>query len=407
MLLALQVPNDGAREAARLVALLLVHGVHALVWAAAAGLLARLVAPRAVVVAWLWKLALLGPLLTTLLTRVAHPADESVRHGAAALATSTPEVALRWSLDASALLVSLAVLASAACGLGLARFTLRACRLARQVRGRRPMRAGRLHARLARLCELAGQRGVLLSDLPALHGPMVLGRREICVPAGVLDAFPEDEVDAMLAHELAHLEHRDGLWFLGLALLEAFLQVQPLIRWVALRCRHAAELAADDRAAALTGRPGALARALTRMAALDVTGEASLAPALSSSAALRVRVARLLRREGARAAPRAAWLPVLALSLLALLVPRMRAELVSGSSEAPAREDEQAVYEALDLLRGRIWALDAELAQARHASVGDAARVLELEQDLRHARAQAQWTAARLAGADSAPRTRP
>lgn len=55
-------------------------------------------------------------------------------------------------------------------------------------------------------------------DMPFING-FALGRYSIAVSTGLLKTASEDEVTAILAHEMGHLHHRDG--FFSLALLTA------------------------------------------------------------------------------------------------------------------------------------------------------------------------------------------
>jgi Zn-dependent protease with chaperone function len=83
---------------------------------------------------------------------------------------------------------------------------------------------------------------------------------------GTLNAITDDELRTALAHELAHISHRDVSrnWFLlGLRAIQWF---NPFAQAVGRRTAQELEWRADDRASALTDAPLALAHALVRCA---------------------------------------------------------------------------------------------------------------------------------------------
>ncbi|MGH3416347.1 MAG: zinc metalloprotease HtpX [Actinocrinis sp.] len=170
-----------------------------------------------------------------------------------------------------------------------------------------PAQQPRLHAVVDRLCAAAdmAKPGVALADTE-LPNAFATGRDPnhavLCVTTGLIRRLDEEELEAVLAHELSHIAHRDvavitvasflgvlagllvrltfyGTLFggrgrqtnpaflaalVGLMLVSAavysisFLLIRTLSRY--------RELAADRGGAMLTGRPSALAAALTKLA---------------------------------------------------------------------------------------------------------------------------------------------
>lgn len=88
----------------------------------------------------------------------------------------------------------------------------------------------------------------------------------VVVSTTTLAALEADELRAALAHELAHIGHRDLLRAWLLLALRALQLFNPLAQAVGRRAAHELEWRADDRAAAVTGAPLALARGLIRAA---------------------------------------------------------------------------------------------------------------------------------------------
>ncbi len=178
-----------------------------------------------------------------------------------------------------------------------------------------PHEAPELHAVIDRLCAMADMPkptvALAYTDLPnAFATGRSPSRAAVCVTTGLLDRLDRDEVEAVLAHELSHVAHRDvlvmtlassagiitgmvlrGAQFGGLGLLGgrrggdrntlpvvllillasvvvyaiSFLAIRLLSRY--------RELSADRAGAYLTGKPSELANALTK-----ITGEIAAIP---------------------------------------------------------------------------------------------------------------------------------
>jgi len=93
-------------------------------------------------------------------------------------------------------------------------------------------------------------------------------RPRIFVAKSLPDALTADELVAVLSHEMAHVERRDPLRLFVLRSLAAILFWLPAIRRLVEDLADDAEIAADDRAAALHALP--LASAILRMAGADL-----------------------------------------------------------------------------------------------------------------------------------------
>jgi len=277
----------------------------------------------------LWRLALLGGLLSAslpLMTPPAAPPTGSVRP---ALVVEQPAEPVARAIEApaaaapSAQLGALSVAtplapkahdtAVAFVGLWLAVALLMLLGLAlqwawlRRAVSRLPVLADARWQGLA--AKLAADMGVALPALrharPGWAGPLLAPGRVLCLPAWCLE-LPDDEARAVLGHELAHLRRRDPQWRLLAALLKSLLWPQALNRIALRRLDLLAELACDAAASAPSGQRLALAQTLLRCAeALKVQG-ARQGPALACGAAstgspLLARVRRLLRPEGEEA----------------------------------------------------------------------------------------------------------
>jgi heat shock protein HtpX len=205
-------------------------------------------------------------------------------------------------------------------GLGIAwyqwynsdKLALRAMR-AREVS---PEQAPELHGVVDRLCATADMPkprvAIAYTDMPnAFATGRSPNRSVVCVTTGILDRLTLEELEGVLAHELSHVAHRDvlvmtlassagiiagmatrgaqfGLWFGGgdddddnggggavmllIALVVSLVVYAVSFLLTRLLSRYR-ELCADRAGAFLTGKPSALASALTK-----ITGEIAAIP---------------------------------------------------------------------------------------------------------------------------------
>jgi beta-lactamase regulating signal transducer with metallopeptidase domain len=135
--------------------------------------------------------------------------------------------------------------------------------------------------RLARRMKVDRPVSVLISE--RIDAPGVVGwlRPAILMPAATLLNLGPDQLQAILAHELAHIRRHDYLINLLQALAETLFFYQPAIWWVSSQIRLERELCCDDVAVEVCGDAVAYARALTKLERLRV---ASSELALSSTA---------------------------------------------------------------------------------------------------------------------------
>lgn len=157
---------------------------------------------------------------------------------------------------------------------------------------------------------------VLDHDAPAAYC-MPSGRYRLVVSAGALAALGTEQLQAVLAHERAHLRHRHHLMLaVAAALARAFPRV-PLFAQAGPEVGVLAEMAADDAAARRHG-PGHLAEALVVMARAGTRP-----PALAAGGPVAIaRIQRLLappRQRQARLAPLAATAGLLLPAAIACL----------------------------------------------------------------------------------------
>ncbi|MES2859119.1 MAG: cytochrome c oxidase assembly factor Coa1 family protein [Pseudomonadota bacterium] len=90
-------------------------------------------------------------------------------------------------------------------------------------------------------------------------------RPVIWLPLSLLAQLPREQVEALLAHELAHIARMDWLWNGLQCVLESLLFFHPAAWWLGRRIRQEREHACDDRAVAVCGDAIALAEALEQL----------------------------------------------------------------------------------------------------------------------------------------------
>ena len=124
--------------------------------------------------------------------------------------------------------------------------------------------------------------------------PTVSGwlRPVVLIPVGMLTGFRPELVEALLAHELAHIRRHDYLINLLQGVAEAALFYHPAVWWISHHVREERERCCDDIAVGVCGDPLTYVRALTE---LESCRAEHLTPALAANGgSLSGRIARLL-----------------------------------------------------------------------------------------------------------------
>lgn len=111
-----------------------------------------------------------------------------------------------------------------------------------------------------------------------VRSPMTIGwlKPVVLLPFGLVNHLSPAEVEAILAHELAHIARKDWLFNLFQAVAEIVFYYHPAVWWLSRVINRERENACDDLALSATSDPIAFARALVRVQEM-----ASTAPALA------------------------------------------------------------------------------------------------------------------------------
>lgn len=159
-------------------------------------------------------------------------------------------------------------------------------------------------------------RPVLLLQSSSVDVPTVIGwlKPAILLPIGALAGLSPLQVEAILAHELAHVRRHDYLVNLLQTVVETLLFYHPAVWWLSRRIRIEREHCCDDLAVSLCGDPVVYARALADLEELrDANAHLAMA---ANGGSLVERVRRLLAAPATHAGRGPAWLAAAAALLL-------------------------------------------------------------------------------------------
>lgn len=187
----------------------------------------------------------------------------------------------------------------------------------------------------------------------AVAGPMVVGwlRPIILVPLASFSGLPSEQMEAVLAHELAHIRRQDYLMNTLQTIAEALLFYHPAAWWVSKQIRREREHCCDDVAVMMSGSAQIYAEALSL---LEEQRGSSTTPQLALGAnggQLAMRIKRLLTHREHTAASRGATLSLLSLGIVTVgtvfLFSGVVVSKVGAQSLQPTSQSSSAVLNAL------------------------------------------------------------
>lgn len=94
----------------------------------------------------------------------------------------------------------------------------------------------------------------------------------VWMPVSILTKMTPDQIEALIAHELAHIRRLDWIWNGLQCVIEAILFYHPAIWWLNRRIRQERENACDDLAVAVCGDAIVLAEALAGLERVRMPG---------------------------------------------------------------------------------------------------------------------------------------
>lgn len=179
-------------------------------------------------------------------------------------------------------------------------------------------------------------RPVKLLQSALVEVPTVIGiiRPVILLPFSAVTGLSADQLDAILAHEIAHIRRHDYLVNLVQTVIETLLFYHPAVWWLSGRIRQERENCCDDIASGVCENPIRYAEALVRMEELRTPAGGLAMAATGGSLSLRIR--RLLGQPAHESSNPNWWIGGL-VSLL--IVVALVLTIVSQSAETLAEEN--------------------------------------------------------------------
>ncbi|HKS22364.1 MAG TPA: M56 family metallopeptidase [Thermoanaerobaculia bacterium] len=191
---------------------------------------------------------------------------------------------------------------------------------------------------VARLSSAIGlRRTVRLLHSAAVEVPTVFGwlRPVILLPMTLSGLSPE-QIEMILAHELAHIRRHDFLVNLMQSVVETLLFYHPAVWWISARIRIEREHCCDDAAIAVGGNALQYARALTRLE--ELRGDPTQLALGANGGSLLMRIKRVAGIPGegpSRWVAGAALLTVVAVLLIAPSLPLLAHDQAPPAPAAP------------------------------------------------------------------------
>ncbi len=175
-----------------------------------------------------------------------------------------------------------------------------------RIRGTSPARP-EIAAMAEQLCRrLRVMTPVRILESALLRVPAAVGvfRPAVLLPVSSLTGMPVEQIEALLAHELAHIRRHDYLVNLAQSAAETLLFYHPAVWWVSGRIRIERENCCDDLAVAATGDAMVYARALVDLEERRGSGSARALALAANGGELFGRIARLFPEVSDRRHPR-------------------------------------------------------------------------------------------------------
>jgi len=128
------------------------------------------------------------------------------------------------------------------------------------------------------------KRHLKLTECDKITSPIALGIKEVVLPKNFSQSYNREQVQAALAHELAHIKRMDSFWLWACIAIESLFFIQPLNKVLNKSIYQFADHLSDNLAAKWTGDPRALAEAISQSAQQNFQSrQLEMVPAMTSN----------------------------------------------------------------------------------------------------------------------------
>jgi beta-lactamase regulating signal transducer with metallopeptidase domain len=204
-----------------------------------------------------------------------------------------------------------------------------------------------LVARAATPCGLWFHTPVLASALMFEPGVIGVLRPVIVLPEGIAERLTPAQLDAVLAHELCHVQRRDNLTALIHTIVQSVFWFHPLVWWIGARLLEERERACDEAVLAAGSEPQTYARTILSVCRFSVESQQPCVAGVSG-ADLKQRIQLIMSGHAAQELNAPQKLALAVLVSAAIAVPLMAGIRISVT------QDIERIYSQLRLDSARV-----------------------------------------------------
>ncbi|HET7217912.1 MAG TPA: M56 family metallopeptidase [Vicinamibacterales bacterium] len=203
-----------------------------------------------------------------------------------------------------------------------------------------PLESGRERDALTRACRASRITQIRLLRSESSVEPGLLGvfRPTLLWPAGLSDRLSDEELDAILRHEVCHADRRDNLSALIQVVIETLVWFHPAVWWVGNRMVRERERACDEEVLRMGTNERTYAEGIVKVCGFCLRAPAAFMAGVGGST-LASRIESILERKTPSSAGRAARLALAAVVMTAIGVP-----MATGAGAAYRAQEQQTVY---------------------------------------------------------------